>query len=87
MEQVKYGRLTVFTEDITKLSQEALNSLECGDCVVKLTGGDRHTYVVSYKGEGICITYVDASRVETVSYDHTAEGWAYNSTDVTKLSE
>ena len=74
--------------DITKLTNEQLDALQCGDKVVKVTGTEEHAYTVSYKaitGGGLCLTYVDASRVETVSYDRTAEGWAYNSTDVTNL--
>ena len=94
MEEVKYGRLTVFTSNIENLSQEALNSLECGDCVVKKTieGGKelRHTYVVTHKqATGMCITYHDASCIETVSYDFNTETnkWEYNSTDVTPFGE
>ena len=61
----------------------------CNECVFKFLAKQKHAYRVSYKGEGVgeglCLTYVDASCVETVSYDFTAEGWAYNSTDVTPL--
>lgn len=35
---------------------------------------------------GLCLTYTDASTVETVSYDHTESGWAYNSTDKTNIA-
>lgn len=76
-------------EDITAIPSDVLDSLECGDVVVKKTGVQRHAYRVSYKGEGVgegmCLTYTDASVVETVSYDFTAEGWSYNSTDKTPL--
>lgn len=87
MEQVKYGRLTVFTKDITKLSQEALNSLECGDCVVKLTMSEgkelRHTYFVTHKQEtGICISYFACGYLETISYDKIEGVWTFNSKDV-----
>lgn len=78
-------------EDITALTNEQLDALECGDKVIKVTGKQKHAYKVSYKGEGagegLCLTYVDASIVETVSYDRTAEGWAYNSTDKTPLGQ
>ena len=81
----------VEVEDITAIPADVLDSLECGDVVVKKTGNQRHAYWVSYKGdgagEGICLTYVDASVVETVSYDRTDEGWAYNSTDKTPLGQ
>ena len=75
--------------DITAIDGAVLDSMNCGDVVVKITGKQKHSYQVSYKGEGagegLCLTYVDASVVETVSYDRTESGWAYNSTDKTSL--
>lgn len=72
-------------EDIAGLTDEQLDNLNAGDKVVKVTGKQKHAYIVSYKGEGtgegLCLTYVDASTAETVSYDRTDDGWAYNSTD------
>lgn len=77
------------TTDITALDGDVLDALRCGDQVLKRTGNQLHAYVVSYKGEGvgegICLTYLDASVVETVSYDRTESGWAYNSTDKSTL--
>lgn len=71
--------------DITAIDGAILDALQCGDRVVKVTGKQKHLYTVSYKGEGagegLCLTYADASGVETVSYDRTESGWAYNSTD------
>lgn len=70
--------------DITKLTDDQLNSLNVGDKVVKVTGTDKHLYLVTYKattGGGICLSYSDAVNTETVSYDRTDSGWAYNSTD------
>ena len=70
--------------DITALTGAQLDALEVGAKVVKKTGTAKHLYVVSYKDAengGLCLTYTDASTVETVSYDHTESGWAYNSTD------
>ena len=76
-------------EDITEIDGAILDSLNVGDKVIKVTGKQKHLYHVSYKGEGagegICLTYVDASTVETVSYDRTESGWAYNSTDTTYI--
>ena len=76
--------------DITALTPEQLDTLNCGDKVIKVTGKQKHTYVVSYKGdgvgEGLCLTYTDASTVETVSYDLKATGWEYNSTDKGELT-
>lgn len=74
--------------DITSLTDEQLDILNVGDKVAKRTGTAEHLYVVSYKDAengGLCLTYTDASVVETVSYDHTESGWAYNSTDVTPI--
>lgn len=73
------------TADITALDGAVLDALRCGDQVAKITGNQRHLYTVTYKGEGvgegICITYVAAGLIETVSYDRTESGWSYNSTD------
>ena len=71
--------------DITNIDDAVLDALEVGQPVIKVTGVQKHAYRVSYKGDGvgqgICITYEDASVIETVSYDRTESGWAYNSTD------
>lgn len=70
--------------DITALTGDQLDALEVGAKVAKKTGTAKHLYVVSYKDAengGLCLTYTDATTVETVSYDHTESGWAYNSTD------
>ena len=75
--------------DITALTGAQLDALEIGSKVAKITGTAKHLYIVSYKDAengGLCLTYTDASTVETVSYDHTASGWAYNSTDTTHIS-
>lgn len=79
--------LQIVVEDITKISQSVLEDLDVGDIVAKLTNGDKHCYRVSYKkkGVGMCLTYADASRVETVSYDCIEGVWTYNSTDVSEL--
>lgn len=84
------GSVAVEVEDITAIDGAVLDSLNCGDKVAKVTGKQKHLYSVSYKGEGvgegICLTYVDAGLVETVSYDYTADGWVYNSTDKSTLT-
>ena len=74
--------------DITALTGDQLDALEVCAKVAKKTGTAKHLYVVSYKDAengGLCLTYTDASTVETVSYDHTESGWAYNSTDKTNI--
>lgn len=74
--------------DMTKLTTDQCNALECGDIVLKKTGNQYHSYRVSYKEKntGMCLTYVDASVVETISYDYTDGAWVYNSTDHTTLT-
>lgn len=90
LSEISESAVAVEVEDITDIDGEILDALKCGDKVSKVTGKQRHLYNVSYKGEGvgegICLTYVDAGRVETVSYDYTDDGWAYNSTDVVTLT-
>ena len=81
----------VEVEDITKIPGEVLDSLIVGGKVIKVTGKQRHLYLVSYKGEGvgegICLSYNAAGYGETVSYDFTADGWVYNSTDIKTYGE
>ena len=70
--------------DITKLTAEQLDGLNVGDKVVKVTGTDKHLYLVTYKattGGGLCLTYFDALNTETASYDRTESGWVFNSFD------
>ena len=80
---------SISVSDITALTADQLDALQPGDVVAKKTGNQYHTYTVSYKGEGsgegICLTYVAAGYMETVSYDRTESGWAYNSTDVVEV--
>lgn len=80
------GRV-VDTNNITTLSDEVCNALKCGDMVNKVDSTGKHSYRVSYKKDkgGMCLTYSDASCVETVSYDYTASHWVYNSKDVTTI--
>lgn len=74
--------------DMTKLTDDQCNALKCGDVILKKTGNQYHSYRVSYKEKntGICLTYVDATSVETISYDYTGGHWVYNSTDHTTLT-
>ena len=82
-----YGYLEV--TDITALTTDQIEKLECGDVVIKVTGNQKHRYVVSYKEHhvGICLTYTDASVVETHSYDYTNKNWVYNSVDVAHIAD
>ena len=77
--------------NITALTGDQLDALKPGDVVVKVTGAAKHTYIVSYKGDGtdqgICLSYNACGYGETVSYDRTESGWAYNSTDIKTYGE
>ena len=63
----------VHVSNINNMGDEILEDLRAGDIVIKHTGEQEHSYRVTYKQEhhGICISYYDASCVETVSYDYT----------------
>ena len=80
----------VKVDNINQMDSDVLTGLKCGDIVAKKTGNQYHAYVVSYKEEnhGICMTYVDAGYMETVSYDwnDTTKKWVYNSTDVVEVT-
>lgn len=81
----------VMTDDIEHLPSEILDSLNVGDVIIKVTGKQQHLYQVTYKGEGvgegICMSYFAYGYLETISYDFTADGWAYNSKDVWQAEE
>ena len=79
--------VTIEVTNIKALTKKQCEQLKCGDRVIKKTGNQRHLYVVTYKEHhvGICLSYVDASVVETQSYDYTDGNWVYNSEDKTPL--
>lgn len=84
LSQIAQSVVPIEAADITALTDAQLDALKVGDKVVKVTGTDKHLYVVTYKAEtggGLCLSYFDAVNTETVSYDRTESGWAYNSTD------
>lgn len=74
-------------EDITAISSSILQNLKGGDIIRKVDSTGKHSYFCSFKkdGTGLCLTYTDASVVETVSYDKSGSNWVYNSTDITEL--
>ena len=81
----KFG---VIVDNVKTMSTETINALRCGDIVIKEDASGQHAYIVTYKGEtGICLTYTDASCVETQSYDLVSDEWQYNSQDLTLLNK
>lgn len=77
--------------DIEKLSNAQLDALNVGDRVIKVTGVQKHLYLVTYKGEGpgegIVLTYNACGYGEAISYDRTENGWEFNSKDVKTYGE
>lgn len=77
--------------DIEALTAEQLDSLEVGDKVAKITGKQKHLYLVTYKGEGagegIVLTYNACGYGEAIAYDRTESGWQFNSKDVKTYGE
>ena len=75
-------------KNIKQLSDEECNGLKVGDIVAKKTGEQYHCYIVTFKQDkgGLCLSYFDASCIETQSYDYTEGHWVYNSEDKTDFS-
>ena len=73
--------------DVKALSNSQINQLRCGDYLVKKDASGEHAYKVTFKKEGVgmCLTYHDASVIETQSYDYVDGNWVYNSEDKTPI--
>lgn len=91
VERMKKNDLVIVstTNDIKTLTTDDINKLRAGDIVLKEDESGKHAYVVSYKkdGTGICLTYTDATYIETISYDYNSvtKEWTYNSMDATEV--
>lgn len=78
--------VSFIVDDVKSISDDILNQLKCGDVVIKKTGNQYHAYIVTFKNDtGICLTYMDASVIETQSYDKVDDSWVYNSEDKSVL--
>lgn len=86
--EIKSTGITSKFDDFTKIPSAVLETIECGDVLVKTTTKQEHSYRVSYKEAevGIILTYVDATLVESVAYDWSTNKFVYNSTDHTTLT-
>ena len=83
---VENSAIQLNVSDIKNLSNEDIENLKCGDIVNKVDSSGKHAYVVSFKNDtGICLTYVDASCIETQSYDKVDGNWVYNSQDLLQI--
>lgn len=71
--------------DVKALSNSQIDLLRCGDYLVKKDASGEHAYKVTFKSDtGMCLTYHDASVIETQSYDKVDGNWVYNSEDKTE---
>lgn len=83
---VENSTIKLNVSNIKSLTNEDIESLRCGDIVLKEDDSGKHAYLVTFRNNtGICLTYVDASVIETQSYDKVNNVWTYNSEDKTPL--
>ena len=72
--------------NVKTLSNAQIDLLRCGDYLVKKDASGEHAYKVTFKSDtGLCLTYHDASVIETQSYDKIDGVWTYNSEDKSEL--
>ena len=84
LKRLSDGLVALEVSNVKQLTTEQCNKLQCGDVVVKVDSSGEHAYVVTFKSDsGMCLTYTDASVVETQSYDLVDDAWVYNSEDKT----
>lgn len=77
------GTIKTTVSNIKEMTNEDIENLSCGDVVLKEDVSGKHAYLVSFKSAtGLCLTYCDASCVETQSYDKVGTNWQYNSQDL-----
>lgn len=81
LQEVIESSIPLEVEDIEALTGEQLDALEVGDKVVKITGKQKHLYLVTYKGEGVgeglVLTYNACGYGEAIAYDLKATGWEF----------
>lgn len=85
--EVALNTMYITVSDVKAMTDDQLDILACGDVVVKEDTSGKHAYIVTYKKDkhGICMSYFDASCIETVSYDYTNGHWVYNSMDLSYI--
>ena len=82
-EMIANGKVALEVANVKQLNDAQCELLKAGDLVEKVDNSGKHTYIVTFKKDkaGLCLTYFDASCIETQSYDFTAGHWVYNSQD------
>lgn len=84
---VANGTIKANVSNVKELTNDVINNLRCGDVVLKEDSSGKHAYLVSFKSDsGLCLTYCDASCVETQSYDKVGDNWVYNSQDLSFIN-
>ena len=85
---VRFGVISkaVYVDDMENIPADVLETLDCGDYVIKETLEDgkllRHLYHVTHKQPtGICISYNTTGYSDTYSYDKVDGVWTFNSKD------
>lgn len=71
--------------DVEALSNAQCQLLKPGHVVIKVTGNERHTYVVSYKDEvkgEMSLTYTDHQNTEEVYYEVRNNVWTFVQKDI-----
>ena len=68
--------------NIKTLTNEQIDSLNCGDIVVKSENGSEHAYIVAYKkSDEMSLVYCDHENIEEVYYEKSGSNWAWVVTD------
>lgn len=68
--------------NIKTLTNEQIDSLNCGDIVVKSENGSDHAYIVAYKkSDEMSLVYCDHENIEEVYYEKSGSNWAWVVTD------
>ena len=76
-------------EDIKTLTNAQIESLQCGDIVIKSeSNGEKHAYLVAYrKSNEMSLVYCDAHNVEEVYYEKSGNNWAWVVTEITPIDK
>ena len=89
MERSGVCNTLIETDDIEHLSNNACDSLDCGDKVIKVSKNkSKHAYVVAYKnvvkGE-MSLVYTDHETIEELYFEVGENGWELKEKSVVSL--
>lgn len=83
------GDPAIEVTDIESLTAAQLDSLNAGDTVAKVTGNEKHIYLVAYKDEvkgEMALVYADAWNIEEVYYEKTGGVWGFVVKDISAVN-